>query len=55
MTNIRTNSDSVTTKNNGQNTGAKTPRLDTLAQLDHAPPKNTNADAYETLQKRACS
>ena len=32
-----------------------TPRLDTLAQLDNAPQKNRNADAYLSLQKRAFS
>jgi hypothetical protein len=51
MTNIRQNCNCVTSKNKGE----KTPPLDTLAQLDNAPLKNTNADAYETLQKRAFS
>lgn len=51
MANIRTNFDCVT-QQKGVNLH---PPLDTLAQVDHAPQKDTNASTYETLQKRACS
>ena len=51
MTNIRKNCDCVTSKKKYE----KVPRLDNSAQLDNAPPKNTNADAYLNLQKRAFS
>ena len=51
MTNIRTNCDCVT-----HQIGVKLhPPLDTLALLDQNTSNNTNAKAYETLQKRAFS
>lgn len=55
MTNIRSISDIVTPEIHPQKYPQKTPRLDTLAQVDHIPQKDTNANGYETLQRRACS